>query len=95
MTSTPARPIPHLPHPFPTKPMDNTERLVQERLRRLAVYPAGTLGSAAESAQESPARTTATGFQLVQNIYANETSYSAQQREAEKRFQQIARKLGR
>jgi hypothetical protein len=39
-----------------------------------------------------PHKTTG-GFTLVQNIYADETSYAAQQREAAKRFKQAAREV--
>ena len=74
--------------------MDNTERLVHERLHRLAIYPAVTSQAeeAADAGEDAGKR--ATGLQIVQNIYANETSYAAQQREAEKRFRQIARRIG-
>ena len=35
----------------------------------------------------------AAGVQVVQNIYANETSYAQQQREAAKQFRMIAREV--
>ena len=40
-----------------------------------------------------PARGTAPTVEVVQNIYANETSYAAQQRQAARQFRQIAREV--
>jgi len=76
--------------------MDNTERLVQERLRRLAVYPAGAADTGrATGAEDGASISAGNGLHVEQNFYVAEMSYAAQQREAKKQLIQIARKLGR
>lgn len=74
--------------------MDNTERLVHDRMRRLATYPAVSASTGKAYGTDETPRASVAGVQVVQNIYANETSYVGQQREAEKRLLQIARKIG-
>ena len=72
--------------------MEQVEGLVRDRLKRLATFPEGNAAAAAGSAG-SRSDGGGDGFHVTQNIYANETSYAAQQREAARQFRLIARRM--
>ncbi len=72
--------------------MDQAEKQVADRLKRTATLP----DWAASGPSRGVARTdggAGGNLYLTQNVYANETSYAAQQREAARQFTVIARKM--
>lgn len=64
-------------------------RNVEKTIRKAT---ASTVPSLQKSSRKLK-RNEGTGVQIVQNIYANETSYAQQQREAAKNFRMIAREV--
>lgn len=75
-----------------TQRMDQAERLVAERLQRTATVPEWAFPAGARSAGALGGGTGGKLY-LTQHVYANETSYAAQQREAARQFTVIARKM--
>ena len=71
--------------------MEQVEGLVRDRLKRLATFPEGN--ALANVSADSRSAAGGEGFHVTQNIYANETSYAGQQREAARQFRLIARRV--
>ncbi len=72
--------------------MDAAERLVAERLKRTAVAPEWSVPDLRGSTSRS-GEVKGGSVGITQNFYVGETSYAAQQREAARQFQRIARRV--
>lgn len=70
--------------------MEQAEKVIQERLLRTAQVPK-TSGS--ETAAETRSHRETGAIQFTQYVYANETSYAGQQREAARQARLLARKV--
>ncbi len=70
--------------------MNAAERLIQQRLNQSA--KAAVIGLD-EGRRESSSRTAGGGIHITQHVYANETSYAGQQREAARQLRVIARQI--
>ena len=70
--------------------MAQVERMVQQRLHQSA--KAAVIGLD-EGRRETPGGTADGGIHITQHVYANETSYAGQQREAARQLRVIARRI--
>ncbi len=68
--------------------MDQTERLIQDRLRQSAQVPETAMPTASRGQTPSEG-----GIAFTQNVYANETSYAGQQREAARQARLMVRRM--
>ena len=71
---------------FPPE-MQNVEKTIRRATASTVPEPQRPSGRISRN------NSTARGVQVVQNIYANETSYAEQQRQAARQFRQIAREF--